>query len=208
MPDPARDAVVLVVDDDAAVRESIAALLRSVDLAHALFASAREFLQHPRPATPACVILDVQLPDLSGLDLQAELAKGEPPLPIVFLTGHGTIPMSVQAMKGGAIEFLTKPFEPEALIAAVRQALQRDQLARERESELVGLRARFAKLTPREREVLALVVTGRLNKQIAAELGTSEQTIKVHRGRVMKKLAAGSVAELVKLAQRLDSEPR
>jgi FixJ family two-component response regulator len=202
------DAVVLVVDDDPAVRESIAALLRSADLEHALFPSAREFLRHPRPATPACVILDVQLPDLSGLDLQAELAKGEPPLPIVFLTGHGTIPMSVRAIKGGAIEFLTKPFDPEALIAAVRQALDRDREAVARQSELAGLRARFDKLTPREREVLALVVTGRLNKQIAADLGTSEQTIKVHRGRVMKKLEAGSVAELVRLAQRLDGAPR
>jgi FixJ family two-component response regulator len=200
--------VVLVVDDDPAVRESIAALLRSVELEHVLFASAREFLDHPRPRTSACVILDVQLPDLSGLDLQAELAKGDPPLPIVFITGHGTIPMSVRAMKGGAIEFLTKPFEPDALIAAVQQALQRDREAQRLQAELAGLRARFEKLTPREREVLALVVTGRLNKQIAAELGTSEQTIKVHRGRVMRKLAVGSVAELVKLAQRLGSEPK
>lgn len=205
---PAGDSIVLVVDDDAAIRESITALLKSAGLKSAAFGSAQEFLRNPRPEKTACVILDVQMPGLSGLDLQAELAKGKPPLPIVFLTGHGTIPMSVRAMKGGAVEFLTKPFDPKALIAAVRQALNQDRSARERQAELAGLQAKYDKLTPREREVLALVVTGRLNKQIAAELGTSEQTIKVHRGRVMRKLAVGSVAELVKLAQQIGSAPK
>lgn len=202
------DAIVLVVDDDAAMRESLVALLESADLQCEAFPSPEAFLHHPRPETPACLILDVQLPGLSGLDLQTELANGEPPLPIVFLTGHGTIPMSVKAMKGGAVEFLTKPFEPDALLAAVRLALDRDRDARARLADLAGLRARYATLTAREREVLAHVVTGKLNKQIAGELGTSEQTIKVHRGRVMRKMAVGSVAELVKAAQRIGGAPK
>lgn len=202
------DAIVLIVDDDAAIRESLTSLLKSVGLDSVVFPSPQAFLSHARPAAPSCLILDVDLPGLSGLDLQAELARSEPPLPIVFLTGHGTIPMSVKAMKGGAVEFLTKPFEPDALIAAVRLALDRDREARERQVELADLRARYQTLTPREREVLALVVTGRLNKQIAGELGTSEQTIKVHRGRVMRKMAVGSVAELVKAAQRIGGAPK
>jgi len=202
------DGVVLVVDDDDSVRGSIAELLRSIGVKTEGFASAQAFLLRPRPETAACVVLDVQLPGLSGFDLQAELARSEPPLPIVFLTGHGSIPMSVRAMKRGAIEFLTKPFDPDALIDAVRQGLDQDRKARERQANAATIRARWAKLTPREREVMGLVVAGLLNKQIANRLGTSEQTIKVHRGRVMRKLEAGSVAELVKLAQRLGVEPK
>ena len=201
------DSIVLVLDDDPAVGESIADLLRSADLASEVFTSPHEFLRHPRPAAPACLILDVQLAGLSGLDLQGDLAKGDPPLPIIFISGHGTIPMSVRAMKRGAVEFLTKPFDAEELLAAVRQALGQDRLARQQHEELAGPRARFDTLTPREREVFALVVTGRLNKQIAADLGCSEQTVKVHRGRVMRKLAVGSVAELVRVAQRVAVQP-
>ena len=202
------DSIVLVLDDDLEVGESIADLLRSADLASEVFTSPQEFFRHPRPTTPACLILDVQLAGLSGLDLQADLAKGDPPLPIIFISGHGTIPMSVRAMKRGAIEFLTKPFDAEELLAAVRQALGQDRLARQQHEELAGPRARFDTLTPREREVFALVVTGRLNKQIAADLGCSEQTVKVHRGRVMRKLAVGSVAELVRVAQRVAGTPK
>ena len=201
------DPIVLVLDDDPAVGDSIADLLRSADLASEVFTSPQEFLRHPRPTAPACLILDVQLAGLSGLDLQTDLAKGDPPLPIIFISGHGTIPMSVRAMKRGAVEFLTKPFDAEELLAAVRQALGRDRLARQQHEELAGPRARYDTLTPREREVLALVVTGRLNKQIAADLGCSEQTVKVHRGRVMRKLAVGSVAELVRVAQRVAVQP-
>jgi FixJ family two-component response regulator len=200
--------IVLVLDDDPAVGESVADLLRSADLASEVFTSPPEFLRYPRPAAPACLILDVQLAGLSGLDLQTDLAKGDPPLPIIFISGHATIPMSVRAMKRGAVEFLTKPFDADELLAAVRQALGRDRLARQHHAELAGPRARFDTLTPREREVLALVVTGRLNKQIAADLGCSEQTIKVHRGRVMRKLAVGSVAELVRVAQRVAGPPK
>jgi len=202
------DPIVLVLDDDPAVGESIADLLRSADLASEVFTSPTEFLRHPRPAAPACLILDVQLAGLSALDLQTDLAKGDPPLPIIFITGHATIPMSVRAMKRGAVEFLTKPFDAEELLAAVRQALGRDRVAQQRQAELAAPRARFDTLTPREREVLSLVVTGRLNKQIAADLGCSEQTVKVHRGRVMRKLAVGSVAELVRVAQRVAGTPK
>lgn len=199
--------LVLVLDDDPAVGEAIAGLLQSDGLESEVFTSPQEFLRQPRPARPACLILDVRLREVSGLDLQAELAKADPPLPIIFLTGHGTIPMSVRAMKGGAVEFLTKPFEADALLAAVRQALRQDALAQQHQAELAGLRARLDTLTPREREVLMLVVTGRLNKQIAAELGCGEQTVKVHRGRVMRKLAVGSVAELVRVAERIAGTP-
>jgi FixJ family two-component response regulator len=202
------DPIVLVLDDDRAVGESIADLLRSADLASEVFTSPQEFLRHPRPTAPPCLFIDVQLAGQSGLDLQADLAKGDPPLPIIFISGHGTIPMSVRAMKRGAVEFLTKPFDAEELLAAVRQALGRDRLARQQHEELAGPRARFDTLTPREREVFALVVTGRLNKQIAADLGCSEQTVKVHRGRVMRKLAVGSVAELVRVAQRIGGTPK
>ena len=204
----AAEPIVLVVDDDPAVRESIADLLRSADLRSQVFTSPQEFLRYPRPAGPACLILDVQLQGSSGLDLQTEVAKGDPPLPIIFVTGHGTIPMSVHAIKRGAMEFLTKPFDGDELLVAVRQALGRDRLAQETQATRAGAQARIDTLTPREREVLALVVTGRLNKQIAAELGCSEQTVKVHRGRVMRKLAVGSVAELVRVSQRASGTPK
>jgi FixJ family two-component response regulator len=203
----AGDPIVLVLDDDPGVGEGLAGLLHSAGLESEVYTSPQEYLRHPRPASPACLILDVQLRDLSGLELQADLAKGDPPLPIIFITGHGTIPMSVRAMKRGAVEFLTKPFDAEELLDAVHQALSQDRGARERRTELLELQARLAALTPREREVFDLVVTGQLNKQIAAALGCSEQTVKVHRGRVMRKLAAGSVADLVRLAERIAEAP-
>ena len=199
----ATEGMVYVVDDDLSVREALRGLIRSVGLRCETFASAAEFLRYPRPEDPACLVLDVQLPDASGLDLVGVLDAEEAPIPIIFITGHGTIPMSVRAMKSGAVEFLTKPFREEDLITAMRQALERESSARQERAELAGLRARMDKLTPREREVLGLVVAGRMNKQIAAELGTAEQTIKQHRGRVMKKLGVDSVAELVRLAERV-----
>jgi FixJ family two-component response regulator len=195
--------IVYVVDDDLSVREALRSLIRSVGLRCETFASAAEFLRYPRAEDPSCLILDVQLPDASGLDLVGVLDAEDAPIPIIFITGHGTIPMSVRAMKSGAVEFLTKPFREEDLITAMRQALERDSSARQERAKLAGLRARLEKLTPREREVLGLVVAGRMNKQIAAELGTAEQTIKQHRGRVMKKLGVDSVAELVRLAERV-----
>ena len=199
--------IVFVVDDDLSVREALRSLIRSVGLRCETFASAAEFLRYPRPQDPACLVLDVQLPDASGLDLVDELDAADAPIPIIFITGHGTIPMSVRAMKAGALEFLTKPFREEDLITALRQALDRDLVAKQERGEVAGLRRRLEKLTPREREVLALVAKGRMNKQIAAELGTAEQTIKQHRGRVMKKLGVESLAELVRLVERLAGHP-
>jgi FixJ family two-component response regulator len=199
--------IVYVVDDDLSVRQALSSLIRSIGLRVETFASAQDFLRHAHPDAPSCLVLDVLLPDSSGLDLPGALRTSDVQMPIVFITGHGTIPMSVRAMKAGAVEFLTKPFREEDLIAAIQQALERDRTARQERAELAELRARFEKLTSREREVLALVVTGRLNTQIAAELGTAEQTIKVHRGRVMQKLGAGSVAELVRLAERVAGQP-
>jgi FixJ family two-component response regulator len=195
--------IVYVLDDDLSVREALRSLIRSVGVRCETFASAAEFLRYPRAEDPACLVLDVQLPDVSGLDLIGVLDAEEAPIPIIFITGHGSIPMSVRAMKSGAVEFLTKPFREEDLITAMRQALERDRSTKQKRAELAGLRARMQKLTPREREVLGLVVAGRMNKQIAAELGTAEQTIKQHRGRVMKKLGVDSVAELVRLAERV-----
>jgi FixJ family two-component response regulator len=200
----AAEPIVYVVDDDLSVRQALSSLVRSVGLRVETFASARDFLRHARPDAPSCLVLDVLLPDSSGLDLPSELRTADTQVPIIFITGHGTIPMSVRAMKAGAVEFLTKPFREEELITAIQQALARDEAARENRAELAELRKRFEKLTARERDVLALVVTGRLNKQIAADLGTAEQTIKVHRGRIMRKLDVGSVAELVRLVERLD----
>jgi len=196
------DAIVYVVDDDLSVRQALSGLIRSVGLRVETFASARDFLRHARPDAPSCLVLDVQLPDSSGLDLPAELSAADAPIPIVFITGHGTIPMSVRAMKAGAVEFLTKPFREEELIAAIDQALERDRAVRRERAELAELRRRYERLPPRERDVLALVVAGRPNKQIAAELGTAEQTVKQHRGRVMEKLGVDSVAELVRLVER------
>lgn len=195
--------IVYVVDDDLSVREALRSLIRSVGLRCETFSSAAEFQRYQRPQAPACLVLDVQLPDASGLDLVTELDAADAPIPIIFITGHGTIPMSVRAMKAGALEFLTKPFREEDLITALHQALERDSEARRERAEVAGLRVLLEKLTPREREVLVLVAQGRMNKQIAAELGTAEQTIKQHRGRVMKKLGVDSVAELVRMVERV-----
>lgn len=201
------DSIVYVVDDDLPVRQALNSLIRSLGLQVEVFGSARDFLAHPRSDAPSCLVLDVQLPDSSGLDLPEELKTSAAEIPIIFITGHGTIPMSVRAIKAGAVEFLTKPFREEDLIGAIAQALARDRAAREERAELIQLRRRFEKLTPRERDVLALVVKGLLNKQIAAELGTAEQTVKTQRGRVMRKLEVGSVAELVHLVERMAGQP-
>ena len=195
--------VVFVVDDDESMRRSLENLLRSVGLRVEAFASAQEFLRGKRPDVPGCLVLDVRLPGLSGLDLQKRMAEANSEIPIIFITGHGDIPMTVQAMKAGAVEFLTKPFRDQALLDAIQQALERDRQAREQRVKVEELRSRYRSLTPREREVIALVVTGLLNKQIAGELGTSEAAVKVHRQHVMEKMGAGSLADLVRLADRL-----
>ncbi len=197
------DAVVFVVDDDAPVRESLKNLIGSVGLRAELFASTQEFLRSKRPDVPSCLVLDVRLPGLSGLDLQKRITEAGMEIPIIFITGHGDIPMSVRAMKAGAVEFLTKPFRDQDLLDAIQLALERDRKAREQRAAIEDLRRRFASLTAREREVMARVVAGLLNKQIGGELGTSETTVKIHRHQVMEKMGAGSLPELVRMADRL-----
>jgi FixJ family two-component response regulator len=199
--------VVFIVDDDRDVRDSLRRLLTSVGLAAEVFDTAQAFLTARRTDAPSCLVLDVRLPGLSGLDLQRELAAADISVPIVFLTGYGDIPMSVRAMKAGAVEFLTKPFREQDLLDAIRQAIDRDRLARAERRELAELRQRYGSLTPRERDVMAGVIAGLLNKQIAAELGTSEVTVKEQRGHVMQKMQVGSVAELVRAAARLGIAP-
>lgn len=194
---------VYVVDDDASVRRGLSNLIRSVGLRVEVFASAAEFLAAKRPDAPACLILDVRLPGLSGLDFQAELTKARNQIPIIFITGHGDIPMTVKAMKAGAIEFLTKPFRDQDLLDAVRVALERARATHESEQSAAQLRAKFEALTAREQEVMAWVTGGLLNKQVAAEIGVTEITVKVHRGKLTRKMGAKSLAELVKMADML-----
>ena len=195
--------VVFIVDDDASVREALQRLVRSAGLRAEAFASAEEFLQRPHGDRPSCLVLDVRLPDLSGLDLQQRMADTNNEMPIVFITGHGDIPTTVRAMKAGAVEFLTKPLVEGDVLESIQHAIARDRAVRGHHAEMADLRARYASLTPREEEVMAWVVSGLLNKQIAGELGISEETVKVHRGHLMRKMAADSLAELVKMSARL-----
>jgi FixJ family two-component response regulator len=199
---------VMVIDDDPGVRDSLGKLLRSAGFAVSLFGSVSEFCAADLPEGPTCLVLDVRLPGQSGLELQRELAaRAKRRLPIIFITGHGDIPMTVQAMKGGAIEFLTKPFREQDLLEAIQLGHARDRAQLEQERAMAGLKARFETLTPREREVMAFVVTGRLNKQIAADLGVSEITVKVHRGQVMRKMRASSLPDLARMADQLQLTP-
>jgi FixJ family two-component response regulator len=198
---------IFIIDDDVSVRDAITGVVKSVGLRAQTFVSAQDFLQRSPPDGPNCLVLDVRLPGLSGLDFQRELTRLNIQIPIVFITGYGDIPMTVQAMKAGAVEFLTKPFRDQDLLDAIQQALERDRTIRQQRSELAVLRGRFEMLTQRERQVMGLVVAGKLNKEIAAELGTSDVTVKVQRSHVMQKMQADSVIDLVRMAEKLDDRP-
>jgi FixJ family two-component response regulator len=202
-PTPVTAPIVFIVDDDVSVRESLELLVRSENWCPETFASAQEFLNRPKTMVPKCLVLDLSLPGLNGLGLQKQLAEEHVDMPIIFISGHGDIPKSVAAMKAGALEFLTKPLDNDALISAIRKALERSRLSLEQDAEMQELRARYASLTSREQQVMALVVAGLLNKQVGGELGISEITVKAHRGRVMQKMKADSLAKLVKLAAKL-----
>src|ERR1700689_1067833 len=198
------DPIVFVIDDDASVRDAVKRLIASVGLRVETFGSTKEFLAAKRPQAPACLVLDVRLPDVSGIEFQRDLAEANIQIPIIFITGHADIPMTVRAMKAGAVEFLTKPFRGQELLDAIQEAIAKDRAAWNDRTQMAALRARYDSLTPREKEVLTLVASGLLNKQIGAELGPSELTIKTHRGRVMQKMGAESLAELVKMAEILN----
>ena len=198
---------VFIIDDDRGMRKAIQDLVESVGLCAESFANGQEFLNGKRSSGPSCLVLDVRLPQMSGFDFQRQLAEKGTQIPVIFITGHGDIPMSVRAMKSGAVEFLTKPFRDQDLLDAIQQALQRDNATREQRAEIRELQERYRALTTREREVMKLVTSGMLNKQIASELGASEATVKIHRGHMMQKMQAGSVAELVRMADRLKASP-
>ena len=204
---PQPQPIVFVVDDDISVRESLELLIQFAGWQPEIFASAEEFLAHPRTATPSCLVLDVSLPDLNGLELQTLIASERTDMPIIFITGHGDVPMSVQAMKAGAVEFLIKPFDDEVLLSAIRHAIERSAAVLEDQGEITTLRSSYDSLTPREQEIMLLVVAGMLNKQIGVKLGISEITVKAHRGKVMQKMNADSLADLVKTAVRLGLTP-
>jgi len=206
-PSPRATSIVFVVDDDISVRESLELLVRCEGWRPEIFSSAQDFLARPRAAVPHCLVLDISLPDGNGLELQKRIAVEQASMPIIFITGHGDVPMSVQAMKGGAVEFLLKPFRDDVLLSAIRQALERSRVALAREAEMQVLRDCYASLTPREREVMTLVVSGLLNKQVGWELGISEITVKAHRGNMMQKMKAESLADLVRMAVRLRLSP-
>ena len=208
MPTAQSESIVFVVDDDASIRDAVKSLLKSVGLRAEVFGSTEEFIVAARPQVPSCLVLDVRLPGMSGLEFQEQLEKTGIRIPIIFVTAHGDIPMTSRAMKAGAIEFLPKPFQKKELLEAIHQALDRDRTMREEEAGLSSLRTRFDSLTEREREVMGLVVTGLMNKEVGAELGVTEITIKVHRGHVMQKMKAGSLADLVRMAEKLKPQPR
>ena len=199
------DSIVYVIDDDPSIREAVTSLIRSVGMSVQSFGSAKEFMASKRPNAPACLVLDVRMPGLSGLELQRELTDAGISIPIIFITGHGDIPMSVRAMKAGAVEFLTKPFRDQDLLDAIEQAIDRDRELRKQQAGIADLRDRFERLTPREREVMELVVAGLLNKQVAVRLGISEITVKLHRHQVMEKMKADSLADLVRMSEKLSA---